>query len=260
VPTATVRWRSVTRARVEVSGEGSRPRAARDVEFRPEDTDVAKWQALGLVVASLVDSSGTVPHPEAEAPPLPPREVVVERVSAWMDGGVALGRGLDPGALRLGGWLGGGYRLPGVPVFVGIGASFGSGAGTTVGLTGTWTGFTAQVGAVLEARPLDLAVRPRVGLVTERLVAEVASGSGSRWVDGGTLGAELVWPGRGPVSLLLGADATWLSGGTAIRLDDRNIASFPALGWQAMVGVQGVLVSARARALSGGRSMRPEPE
>lgn len=269
VPTATVRWDSASRARVEVTGAGAaagETSETRDVEFRPEDTDVARWQAVGLVVASLVDSSGVLPDPEVEPPRASQRAPAsFERAIVWIDGGAALGRGLDPGALRLGGWLGGGYRLPGVPLFVGIGASFGAGAGSAVGLTGTWTGFTAQVGAVLEARPVDLVVRPRAGVVAERLVGEASGGpgreaSGSRWLDGATLGAELVWPAREPVSLLVGADATWLSGGTAIRLDDRNIASFPALSWQALLGVQVALVSARSRALSGTEPMKPRPE
>jgi hypothetical protein len=199
-----------------------------------------------------VDSSRVLPHPEA------PRQAPASfgHAVVWTNGGAALGRGLDPGALRLGGWLGGGYRVPVVPLFVGVGASFGTAAGSAAGLTGTWTAFTAQIGAVLEARPLDVVVRPRVGVLSERLVAEASGGpagetSGSRWLDGATLGAEVAWPAGRTVALFLGADATWLSGGTAIRLDNSNIASFPALSWQALLGVQVALVSAR---------MRPQPE
>lgn len=238
VPTATVRWDSPTHARVDARAKA----ATRSVEFRPEDPEGDRWQALGLVVASLLEGPDARPLEEAVArPPRPGRRAIL-----WMNGGAAVGQGLEPRSPRVEGWLGGGYRLHPVPIYVGVGAGVGVASGPA-DLTATWTTFSAQVGMDFIARPLDLGLRPHLGLLSERIVAEVSRGpttgtSGSRWLDGAALGAEVVWPVRSVLSLVVGADASWLSGATAVRLDDRKIASFPALGYRAFLGVQVTLV------------------
>jgi hypothetical protein len=238
-PDIVVEWTAPNVARVEL--RSSRP-AARTLTFRQEDALVDAWRSLGLVAAALIeaDSSAT----ESTEPAIAPARPATPPRALWIDGAALLGSGLEHGPLRIGGVLRGGYRFSRLPLFVGASASYaGAGSGPS-GLDGQWTTFSASAGAVITLESLSL--RPRLDVVLARLVAETRGSpggtSGSRAVGGSTAGLELVWPASGRFAGVFGAEGTFLSGGTAVRLGESRVSAFPALEYGFSLGLEVALL------------------
>ena len=236
--TARVVWASASVARVEVDpAPGRSAIITRSITFRAEDGIDDRWQSLGLVLGALLADNAPA-RPEA-----PPRR---RSPLVWIDGGVELGNGLDPGPLRRGGWLRAGFRPPGLPAFLGIGAGYALSDGAAHDVEPAWTTLAVGVGLTWTLEPLHLAVRPRADLIAEHLVAEIGppnrSDSGSRWIPGGAASLELVWPSRSTVSVVAGGEARFVSGGTAVHVGREKVASFPALGSSVLVGLEVTLL------------------
>jgi hypothetical protein len=246
-PDARVTWESDTVARVDV-GAGAHA-TERVLQFRPEDRDGDRFRAVGLVVGALASDLASEPLPartDAPRPPAAPRG----SPRAWLSGGALVGTGLRGGAERWGGWARVGFRFSDLPVAVTLAGGY---AGSSVAATASapsdhvlratvgFTPLSLGLAASFAVEAWHLAVRPRVDGVLLRQTAESAgppASSGSRWVDGVELGAGLVWPANAPVSLIAEGAATFLSGGTAVRIGNDKIASFPAHALSLLVGLE----------------------
>jgi hypothetical protein len=242
--TASVAWTSPDEAEVEVRAPGHATESRR-VVFRPEDRDPDRFRAIGLVVAAAVGNRGEEP-PAPEPKDAVPHPRTVRQTTAWIAVGVLGGRGLAPGPPRYGGWLRAGYDLPGIriPVFISLGIGYTVGARDDAGLRPSWTAMDAGAGLVLNLAALDLSVRPRIGVLLERVGVDAfdahtgRADAGSRWLAGTGAGLNLTWPAGATVSALVGADLRFLSGGTSLHVDRDYVASFPALSYDFSLGVQ----------------------
>jgi hypothetical protein len=236
-------WESPTTAVIEVDG-GEPSGRTRRIVFREEDRDQDRFRAVGVVIASLLADSDPVapPVPPSAAPPA--RTTRVQRVAiAWLTAAARIGSGLSPGPVRYGAALHGAYRLSSSPLFVGLGVAFDAAPRGSAGVRATWTTGAIGAGLVVPVPALALAIRPEVDVVLQRLAADLAgapaaTASGARWVDGTAASVELVWPEGSPVAAILGADARFLSGGTAVHVDAGKVGSFPALGYGAFLGLE----------------------
>jgi hypothetical protein len=240
-------WLSPDEVAIHVEDEEHR-REPRRLVFRPNDPAQDRFRALGLFVAAI---SGTAP----EEPAARPRPVLPRQTAAWLGVGLLGGRGLAPGPPRYGAWVRGGYELPRFPAFVSVGVGHAVAARDGRGLRPSFTAIGAGLGLVLDIRPLETSLRPRVGALLERQGVDAfdantsQSGAGSRWVAGTNAGLELVWPAHTAVSLLLGADLRFLSGGTGVHVGNDYVSSFPSLSYDFSFGLE----------ISGSRSgRRPE--
>ncbi|HEX4341617.1 MAG TPA: hypothetical protein VH062_37160 [Polyangiaceae bacterium] len=233
VTTADVRieWTTARTATVTVRGSTTLTRA---LTFREEDPPGDEWRALGLVAAALVNRAAAESEPEVTRPAPAERPPKL-----WLTGGAILGAGLSRGPVSFGGTLRGGYRLP-IPVFVGASGSYATAGRGPDGLRGTWTTFSLDASGVVDLPSVRL--RPRLELVLDRLVAETSGGpmggtSGSRQLVGAGAGFDAVWPSTERFALVLGAEGTFLSSGTQIRVDADRISAFPALSYRFFVGI-----------------------
>jgi hypothetical protein len=247
-PDATVVWASGSVVRVELAPKSDGgPSRFRELSFRSRDRELDRWHSIGLVVAALATDS-PMPSGAEEfpaTPPPPPPAADSPRGSAaalWMSGGAALGTGLEPGPPRLGGWARVSYLPRATSLFVSVGADALVASRGEDNVRPTWLDLTAGVGVKLDILRLDLAVRPQVDVVVERVAADVIdageTASGSRFVAGLSARIDVVWPARSPVALVGGFLGSWLTGGTAIRVRERNVASFPAANYAFAAGAQ----------------------
>jgi len=181
------------------------------------------------------------PAPAPVAPPPPPekpREPAGTRL--WLGLGALLGPGIEHGPVSFGGTLRGGYRLPTMPVFVAASGSYASAGVGPNGLEATWT--TASIGAGAVFGISRVAIRPRLDVVLAELVAEAADprprgSSGSRRLLGAGAGVELGWPSTDLFSVVLGAEGSFLSGGTTIRLGPSRVESLLLRGPGLIAGI-----------------------
>jgi hypothetical protein len=239
---ARVVWESATTAVIEVR-DGSPSGRTRRISFHEEDRAEDRFRAVGLVVASLLAEPTASVVPATTAPPSPPPEPRGPRLpTAWIDAGAEMGRGLSPGPPRYGAALHGAYRLPSLPAFVGLGVAFDV-APRSDGVRATWTTCSIGAGLIALVRQPSIAIRPRVDVLFERLAADLAgappaTGSGARWIDGAALSVLAAWPAGAPVAGVVGAGASLVSGGTAVHVDGDKIASFPAVGYGAFLGIE----------------------
>lgn len=238
-----ISWSAEATARVEA--RGTSPPLTRFLTFRAEDPERDVWRSLGLVAAALAtraaeDATPAVPAArpaESSFPAAPKKRLPI----LWIDGGAILGNGLEHGPVAFGGALRGGYQLPVVPIFVGAGASYASAGLGPQGLESSWTTFSGGVGTVIGVS--DFALRPRLELLLARLVAKGPEGhgggtSGSRLVGGAGAGLEVSWPSTERVTLVLGAEGTFLSSGTSVRVGGDRVSAFPALSYRFFLGIQ----------------------
>jgi hypothetical protein len=239
---ARVTWSSTSVADVEVTLHDGR-RHVRHMEFRPSDGEQERWQALGLVVASLVTAderpAPTKPEPDT-AMKLPRRT----RNAVWIGLGTLLGNGMRPGPLRYGGWLEAGYQIAGLPAFVGLGSSYALAGANANGIRGQWATFSVGGGARLESTALRLLVRPGLSVAFYRLSAQsekhpdLAPTSGSRWVPATQVSVTLRWPARSIVGVTLGALGGFATGATGVHDEGREVASFPSLSGTLTLGIE----------------------
>jgi hypothetical protein len=135
--------------------------------------------------------------------------------------------------------------LPATPVFVAASGSYASAGIGPNGLEATWT--TASLGAGAIFGISKVAVRPRLDVVLAELVAETADprprgSSGSRRLWGAGAGVELGWPSTDLFSVVLGAEGSFLSGGTTIRLEQSRVSAFPALEYRFLLGIEAAVL------------------
>jgi hypothetical protein len=239
-PTASVSWTSPSSAEVRVEPVDGRSGLERSIEFRDTDAEEDRYRALGLVLAALASP----PETEVRSKPVREAEPAAKTTApiTWVEGGIEVGRGLSPGPLRRGGFLSVGYRPARFPVFASMGAGFATSNRTDENITPAWTTFSFGIGVAATATSLDLSIRPRLDAVFTHAVAEIdaprdRADSGSRWLPGAAASLELAWPASSRVGLVLGGAAHCLSGGTAVRVDGRKVSSFPAVGYDARLGL-----------------------
>jgi hypothetical protein len=233
-PDVVVAWTAERTARIDATAAGA---SSRVLAFREQDAPEEVWRSIGLVVASLVRRTSNEPAPPNLEPPPRPAELP----TVWLEGGAVVGSGVEHGPVSFGGTLRGGYRLPLLPVFVTAGGTYALAGTGPSGLDAKWTTLAIGAGGVLALS--DFALRPRLELVFAELVAETrstepAGTSGSRKLGGAGAGLEVVWPARRRFGMVLGAEGTFLSSGTSIRLGDTRVSAFPALEYRFFVGLQ----------------------
>jgi len=230
---AIVTWEEGGKARVEV-GVRRDPVSewrTRELVFQAQDAEIESFRSVGFVIGSLATASRDEPAPEAtpkpkppEAPPkLPPPPVPIIAPKAkpappppaplgrgWIGLGATLGGGLDRGAPRYGGRLGGGIRI--VPHLAAIVS-----AGVSVrprddqGLLAQWLDAGAGLSFALlppERSHLEL----RLEVLAEQFSADVVSegehASDLRTVVATRAGGDAVFVLVGPLELVLGGEST----------------------------------------------------
>jgi hypothetical protein len=244
-PDVLVTWTTESSALVEA--RRTNPPLTRSLIFRAEDPERDRWRSLGLVAAALASRAATDQTPPAETAPAHSPEPAFAGAQKrrppilWFDGGAILGNGIEYGPVAFGGALRGGYQLPVVPIFVGAGASYASAGLGPQGLESSWTTFFASAGTVVALS--DFALRPRLELLLTRLVAKSpdAPGGGSsdsRRLGGAGAGLEAAWPSTERVALVLGAEGSFLSSGTSVRVGEDRVSAFPALSYRFFLGIQ----------------------
>ncbi|HVU03561.1 MAG TPA: hypothetical protein VHE30_17500 [Polyangiaceae bacterium] len=235
---ARVSWESPLEASVRAQPEASR-RIERRLRFHPEDGEVDRWKAAGLVVAALATSAPEEPPKApgdgevAKTPPRPPR--------LWIGGGGLTGRGLVDGPARFGGFLRLAFRPTDFPVFLVAELQTSAAPAGPSGVRPTFTPISLGLGGAFEIAPARLAVRPRLDGVVERLGLSrdgPPADSGGRVLDGLRFGLELAYPTEFPVALVLGLSGERLSGGTAARVGGHKVTSFPADSYALLLGLE----------------------
>jgi hypothetical protein len=242
-PTARITWSSESTADVEVTSQDGTQRRVRHITFRPTDREIERWQALGLVVASLVTTEeGSAPVELEPAKPMTlPRRA---HNAVWVGLGALVGNGMSPGPLRYGGWLRAGYQIAGSPAFVSLGSSYAIASENANGIEGQWATFSLGGGGQLEWAALRLFVRPALEVSFQRMSAGAVQGtavgptSGSRWVPATQAVLSLCWPARSSVALTLGGVGTFATGATGVRSGGAEVASFPGLAYALTLGIE----------------------
>jgi len=218
----------------------------RKVAFRTEDAELDRWQALGLVVASLVTTEARPGEPTPGKPaPLPPSRDAVARAAeraVWIGVGGLAGNGLGHGPARYGGWLRAGYQIRRLPVFVALGTSYAL-AAPSAGVRPEWASLSLGAGALIELRKLRLGLRPAFELALEHIAARSeapvseGSSSGSRSLAASQAVLEITWPTGAPVALDVAGLAAFATGATGIRVAGSEVESFPAVAYAVMLGI-----------------------
>ncbi len=227
----TVTWETATR--VVVVARASQPaESERVLEFRASDPELDRWRAAGLVVAAL--SLGQDAPVRREVPAASP--VRVPR--GWVDAGGLVGSGLDGGASRIGGWARGALVLT-APTFIAGGVDYAVASAGPGRIEPSWAAIRLGLGASLDL-PAGLTLRPRVDGVLVRQSAALENGdsTGGRWIDGLGVVVGAAFPRGAPVAVVLEGSATFLAGGTAVRIDSTKESSFPAHDLSFAVGFE----------------------
>jgi hypothetical protein len=240
--TAKVEWDSPSSVRIEVTDRATGRRAERTLDFRSTDREGDRWQAAGLVVATLARSV----HEDkaAEVAPKPePRPATV-----WISAGTLVGNGLAPGPPRVGAWVRAAYHLPVTALWVGGGLSQAFAAGGANGIDPTWTTLSAAIGTTFTAHSVDADFRPSLELLAQRQFVRLErpdpgprakeEPDGERWLPGVAASFEAVWPVRSPVAVAAGFGGSLLTGGTAVRVEGEKYASFPAASFAVTLGLR----------------------
>jgi hypothetical protein len=215
----------------------------RETRFADEDPIVERWRTVGLVIAALVG--------EAEAP-LESATEPEDRLSPgraargsapWIGVSALAGPGLDDGSVRLGAVVHGAIVFRPSPVFLVASLGHALRPLDEQKLDVRWTTFAVGGGARAVVPHADLGLRLRLEVLLEYLQASSSSGAavsggGSQLSPGLRGGAEAIWPASGTLAVTLGFSVWSLPGGTAIRLDQRELGSSPWLSYAGLLGGQ----------------------
>lgn len=253
-PRARVQWLDDqwlhVRIAVTALSEGTE---TRKLTFEPEDAELERHRAVGLIVAAMVEMPKVVVDepepapldaprkgPAEDEPPkaTPPAEPEAQpatpaaspepkrssgRPSVWVDGRLLTGPVSDEGRWQLGGELRGAYGPPAAPWLVVAAARYGASPAT--GESVTLQLGSAGLGAGLR---LDVArdwtAQGHVSLVGEVVAASATDGASgeedgdSRLLFGSRGGIDLAWQVSNPLGLVVGLDGSWVQRGTSIRV------------------------------------------
>ena len=218
-------------------------RSERDTHFAGEDPVIERWRTAGLVIAALMGESEISPErPVAADDRVSAATVRSDRSLGFVAVAAQVGPGLDDGTVRIGAIARGALTFRSPVAFVALSL------GHTVrpsepGMSIAWTTFGAGVGARAVVAGADLGLRVRVEVLLEYLQANSTSGAalsggGSRLLPGLSGGVDVVWPASSPLAVTAGFSMWWLSGGTAIRLDEQKIGSSRWLSYAGLLGGQ----------------------
>ena len=235
-----------------VDADDAHPAVSRALVFRSADAVEERWRSVGLSIASLagearptpaVEPAPSPPGPAPLTPPPNPPAPRAPEVDAWRIGaGLQTGKGASDAPPRLGGYLALSHGLPFKATFGLVTARYAVGRAPEPLVELEWVTLGAGAGVSLLREPVTLRLQTAAlaqvvaASVTDRTSGQ--SSSASRWLGGGLIGLELRWPGQGPLGALLGAEVARLSGGTAVRLNQRSVAQSPALQWGFVVGLE----------------------
>jgi hypothetical protein len=240
LPDGTERHVRVSLERLDVTPHR---RSERDTRFAGEDPVIERWRTAGLVVAALMgesEISSERPAPADDRASL--ATVQPDRTVGFVAVAAQVGPGLDDGTLRIGAIARGAltFRSPVAFLALSVGHAV---RPSEPGMSVAWTTLGAGAGARAVVPGADLGVRIRVEVLLEYLQANSTSGAalsggGSRLLPGLSGGVDVVWPASSPIAMTAGFSVWWLSGGTAIRLDEQKIGSSRWLSYAGLLGVQ----------------------
>ncbi len=153
-----------------------------------------------------------------------------------------LGPGLDSGAPRGGGYVGGAYVFGDLPLLAHVSLGYAERPDDVRGLSVRFLTLQAGVGARLDLDAPDLELDGRLGVSLERIDASAAQNgaedSGSRLLGAWHLGADVAWPSRGFVGMVAGADAWAFQSPTRITIEGVRVATVPGAGILGRLGVR----------------------
>jgi hypothetical protein len=151
------------------------------------------------------------------------------------------GTGLAGGALRGGVYARGAHDLAGLPAFANVMLAYALSASENPPSV-TWTELGLGGGFYFEPAPVRLELSAELELVRTSASARAPAGnaidSGGRWLPAAGLGVHVVWPARGPLSLLLGARGEWSAREVTVTNAGREIGRAPAYSVGALAGVR----------------------
>ena len=225
----------------------------RDMQFKDADAPVERWRAVGLTIATLVGelpSYSTAPAPApAPAVTAKPPAVVARRPSPprrgrrwWLEAGALLGPGLASGSPRGGGYAGAAYLFGDLPLLAHVSLGYAARPADFRGLSVQFLTLQAGVGAHLVLAPADFELDGRLGVSLERVTASAtrdgATDGGSRLLPAWHLGGNVVWPARGFIGLLAGADAWAFESPTRITIEGESVGQVPGAGVVGRLGLR----------------------
>jgi hypothetical protein len=278
VAVAIVTWEDERRVVTVAVGRRRSERAEwlkRRLEFKSADALKERWRAAGLVIATLVGeaqrqereaaagaeaspSSSAPEKKKEEAPPAPPRAPAPastpreagatptqapRREIAWLDAGASVDPGVGDGWFRWGGWIRAAVRPSSLPLFVAAGGRYSGMPSDDRGLALRWASASLGVGTFVDLSPLRLEVRADglVQLVHARAVdATGASDASQRWTFGARLGGDVVWAFAPMWALVGGAEAAFLSSGTAVHVGGETRGRDAAFDLGALAGARAI--------------------
>lgn len=239
----------------------------RELSFKPEDAEVERWRATGLVIATLASGAeadeDAPPEPKpapdepaparssdrpARPPPRPPAPAprAPGPVAVWLDAAAAAGPALDDGTWRAGPSARASLALSRLPVLALASFRYLVRPTDERGVSLRWTSLSIGTGGHV-APVATLRVDARLELVAESIdarVTEAATGaedSGGRWVAGGRAGLDAAWMALPSLGVTAGVDATLVRGGTVVRLREAPVARAAPLTVAPSIGLRLVL-------------------
>lgn len=239
---------------------------SRELSFKPEDAEIERWRATGLVIATLAsgaeseEPAAPPPRPAAEParpapradraarPPAPlhaPREAP-SPVAIWLDAGAGAGPALDDGTWRVGPAARATVAFARVPVLALASFRYSVRPTDERGVAIRWTSISLGAGGHV-APVAVLRLDARLELVAESIDAAVtdpatgAEDSGGRWVAGGRAGIDAAWMPLPSLGVTAGVDATLVRSGTVVRVERAPLARAAPLAIGPTLGLRLVL-------------------
>lgn len=242
-------------------GQGQRARQdwrRRTLDFAPEDESIERFRAIGLTIATMAGEAqqarDTVPRsdttaaptnseppPEAISPAPPPAEPPeAPRSFPWLVVAVSAlgGPGLDQGPWRAGASVRSSLRFWSPPLEPTASASYAGMLGDHRGLRATWTRCTLGLSLAYTRWDVRTAAHVEGALEGLHALQREPADSGSRWVFGVMMGADVAWPASGLLGAYFHADLLSLEGGTTLTSGGERLASSPGNTYSLGVGVQ----------------------
>jgi hypothetical protein len=164
------------------------------------------------------------------------------RTPFWVDIGAVAGPAFTAGDARIGGYAALGVQLASSPFFARFSLGHEVHPAGADALSARYTTLSAGAGAMVRWKPVPLTLEPRVAFLVERTGVSASDAQGgsddsSQWSAGVHAGASLVWE-LGWVAPVVGVEAFWRGPPTDVLLEDRVVATVPAVSWTFQAGVR----------------------